>query len=72
MAIIGSIFTAIQVILRLLGLWDQFLNWSDAKRIADAEKNTQDRNDAVDKQKGAKSEDDFDKAQDDIISHKPH
>lgn len=67
-----GIFSAIELIMRLIGLWDQFMNWSDAKRLADAEKNTQDRNKAVDDQKGASNEDQFDKDQSDITKHLPH
>jgi len=69
---IASIFSIIQLILHLIGLWDQFLSWSDAKRLAEAEKNTETRNDAVDKQKEAKDEAEFDKEQSVIVSHKPH
>lgn len=67
----ATIFSIIQLILQLLGLWDQFMSWSDAKRLADASQNTQSRNAAVDDQKGATSEDQFDKDQDTIINHKP-
>ncbi len=69
---LSSIFSIIQLILSLIGIWDQFLSWSDAKRLADASKNTQDRNTAVDDQKEATSEDQFDKDQDTIVNHKPH
>ncbi len=66
-----GLFSIIQLILRAIGLWDQFLNWSDKKRLADAEANTEARNKAVDEQKKAADEDAFNKAQDDISRHNP-
>lgn len=66
-----SIFEVIGLVLKLVGLWDQFLSWSDAKRIADIEKNRQERNAAVDDQKTAQTEDQFDKDQSNISSHHP-
>lgn len=68
---ISGIFAAIQLVLKLIGLWEQFLGWSDKKRLADAAKNTQDREKAVDQQKGAMSEEEFDRLQDDITKHRP-
>ncbi len=68
----SSIFAIIEMVLKLLGLWDQFLSWSDSKRLVDSQKNTQDRNTAVDDQKGAKDETTFDNDQSAIVNHKPH
>lgn len=68
---IAQFFAVVQLLLKLIGLWEQFLSWSDAKRIADAEQNRQERNAAVDEQKTAKTEEDFDKAQDSIVNHIP-
>jgi hypothetical protein len=67
----SSIFAIIELVLKLIGLWNGFLDYTDKKRLADAQKNTQDRNDAVDKMKGAANEDEFDKSEDDITRHKP-
>lgn len=67
----AQIFAVIELILKLIGLWDGFMSYVDKKRIADEAQKTADRNKAVDEQKNAKSEDDFDKAQDDIIRNKP-
>lgn len=68
---IGNLFALIELILRLIGLWDSFLNYIDKKKIAAIEKNREDRNAAVDDQKGAKDEAQFDKDQDTIIKHLP-
>lgn len=67
----SSIFSIIELILKLIGLWNGFLNYVDKKRIADAEKNRQEREKAVDQLKGAKSEEDFDRAQSDVVIRKP-
>lgn len=66
-----QVFAVIQLILKLIGLWEDFLSWSDKKRIADAEVNRQEREKAVDKQKDAEDEKTFDDAQSEIINHKP-
>lgn len=67
----AQIFLVIQLILKAIGLWEQFMHWSDAKRVADQEKNKQDRDKAVGDLKNAKTEEDFDKAQDAVVSHNP-
>lgn len=68
---IAQIFVVIELLLKLFGIWESFLSYSDQKRIADGQKNTQDRNDALDKEKNASTEDEFDKAQDGVVSHIP-
>ncbi len=68
----AQIFAVIQLLLKLVGLWEAFLSWSDKARLAEAAQNTQEREKAVDQQKGAQNEDDFDRAQDDIVNHRPH
>lgn len=68
---ITSIFGVIQILLSLFGLWDQFMNWSDAKRLADHEAKTQNLNQAVDAQKAAQTEQDFEKDQTDIVNNLP-
>lgn len=47
------------------------MDYVDKKRIADAEENAAKRNAAVDDQKSAKTEDQFDKDQDTIVGHLP-
>ena len=68
---ISSIFAAIQAFLALVGLWDQFLSWSDKKRLADAQAREQARNNAVDDQKNAKDEASFEKDQSTIVGNPP-
>lgn len=67
----AQIFVVIELILKLIGLWDGFLSYVDQKRIADDAEKTAKRNKAVDDQKSAASEDDFDKDQDTIVGNKP-
>lgn len=68
---IAQAFAILEFILTLFGLWDQFLGYVDKKRVADAAQNRQDREKAIDDQKNAKTEGDFDKAQDGIVLHLP-
>lgn len=68
---IGQIFAVIQLVLKLIGLWEQFLDYSDKARVAEGQKNTQEREKAVDELEKAETEDEFDKAQSKIIDHKP-
>lgn len=68
---IAQIFAAIELILKLIGLWNGFLDYTDKKRIADAEANKQEREKAVDDQKDAKDEAQFDKDQSTVINHQP-
>lgn len=68
---IGQIFVAIELVLKLIGLWDQFTEYVRLKSIADREERRQDRDKAVDNQQSAKTEDEFDKAQDDISRNLP-
>lgn len=66
-----GIFAIVQLILKLFGAWEQFLDYADKQRIADAEKRNQDRNKAVDEQKKAQTEEEFDRAQDKIVGANP-
>ena len=68
---ISQIFAVIQLVLKLIGLWEQFLDFTDKARIAEGQKRTQEREKAVDEPAGAISEEDFDKAQDTITGTKP-
>lgn len=64
-------FAIIQVILKLFGLWEGFLSWSDKKKIADQEKNKQDRDKALEDLKNAQTEEEFNKAQSGVVDHIP-
>jgi hypothetical protein len=69
--LIGQLFLLIEVILRLTKLWDGFTLYVDAVKEKERVARDQARDGAVDKQKGAQSEDEFDKAQDDIARNHP-
>lgn len=68
---IAQIFLLIEVILRLFKLWDSFGTFVDDKREKDRIERDQARDKAVDKQKNAQTEEEFDKAQDDIARNSP-
>lgn len=68
---IAQIFLLIEVILRLFKLWDSFGTFVDDKREKDRIERDQARDKAVDKQKNAQTEEQFDKAQDDIARNSP-
>lgn len=69
---LANIWALIRLILELIGLWKYFSSERDKDRVAEGQKNTQEREKAVDEQTSAKDEDAFDKAQDEIVAHKPH
>lgn len=68
---ISQVFAVVQLLLKVFGLWEQFLDYSDKARTAEAEERKQRREEAVDKQKDAQSEEEFDRAQDDIVGSNP-
>lgn len=67
-----QIFTIIELVLKAIKLWDLFLGYMDEKHMADILANRAARNAAIDKQKNAQTEKDFDDAQSDIVEHGPH
>ena len=68
---IAQIFVAIQAVLQLFKLWDAFLAYADDVREKERVARDQARNAAVDRQKEAQNEEDFDRAQDDIARNSP-
>lgn len=68
---ITQIFLAIQAILQLFKLWDAFLAYADDVREKERVARDQARNAAIDRQKDAQSEEEFDRAQDDIARNSP-
>jgi len=66
---ISGIFNAIALLLKLLKLWDQFGDYMDAKRVAEAEEKRQRREQAIRDQQNAKTEEEFDDAQDRIVDN---
>lgn len=67
----GQIFAAIQLILKLIGLWEQFSEWTIKKSIADREERRQKRDKAIEDQKKAKDEEEFNRLQDEITRNRP-
>lgn len=68
---IAQIFLLIEVILRLFKLWDSFGTFVDDKREKDRIERDQARDKAVDKQKNAQTEEEFDSSQGKIVKNKP-
>ena len=64
-------FLIVELLLKAIGLWEDFQNYVEKKKIAEGQEKTQNRNDAVDKQKQAKDEAEFDQAQSDIVGNLP-
>lgn len=68
---ISQIFIIIRLILTAFGLWESFLSYGDANREKKRVEKNQKRDKAVDEQKDAQTEEDFDKKQDTIGGSKP-
>lgn len=68
---ISQIFAVIQLLLQLFKLWERFGVYVDDQREKARIERDQKRDAAVDAQKGAKDEAEFDKAQDDIAGNHP-
>lgn len=66
-----GIFEAISLILKLLKLWDGFLDFLDKKYTADLEKRRQAREKAIDKSVEDESDEDLFKDQTDIVDNAP-
>lgn len=67
----GSIFALIELILKLLKLWDGLIDYSDQKRATEREAAKQARDKAVDDSKKADSDEDVWKSQDEIVNNQP-
>lgn len=68
---ISQIFIIIRLILTAFGLWESFLSYGDANREKKRVEKDQKRDKAVDEQKDAQTEEEFDKNQDTIGGSKP-
>lgn len=68
---IAQIFAVIEVLLKLMGLYDGFINYLDAKRLAEDEAKRQAREGAVDDAAKAQTPDDAYRAQDGVVSNDP-
>jgi hypothetical protein len=69
--IIAQIFTAIQLLLKLFGLWEAFSQWTVDKAIADRNERKQERDKAVDAEQNAQTEQEFNDAQDKLTRNLP-
>lgn len=67
----ANFFAFIQFCLASINLWNGFLDWMSANYTKELTERQQQRESAVDGQKKAATEDDFDKAQDDIVNNHP-
>jgi hypothetical protein len=65
------IFSLIQLILKLLNLWDQFSNWMQVERQIENKEKEKRRNEAIDKSKTAETDEDIWNAQDGIVDNLP-
>ena len=68
---IAQVFALIQIVLKAFNLWDAYLAHLDQVREAERVERDLARSKAVDQQANAKSEDEFDQAQDIIAGRKP-
>jgi hypothetical protein len=66
-----QLFALIQLVLRFFKLWDQFQDFSMAERLKENEERRQRLEKAVEDQKNAQTEDEFDRAQDEITKNLP-
>lgn len=62
-------FDLISLLLKLIGLWEGLLDFIDKKHSADMEERRQRREKAIEDQKNAQSEKEFDDAQDSIVDN---
>ncbi len=66
-----NIFAVIQLVLKLMKLWDQFLDYADTQRKAEAEARRQRREKAIEDAENAKTEEEAWDAQKRIIDNDP-
>lgn len=64
-------FAIIELILKLIGLWNEFGDYMDVKRKADIEKRRQERDKAIDDSKQAETDSEIWDTQDRITGRKP-
>lgn len=68
---ISNAFALIRLILMGLSLWEGFLSWLEANHSKEIEERKQRREAAIEAIKNAQTEDEFDKAQSDIVRNGP-
>ncbi len=67
----GQIFLLIELVLKLLKLWDGFGDYQESKRKSEAEERARNRDSAAKEVINAGSEDEFDKASDKLHDNSP-
>ena len=67
----SSIFSLITLLLKLLGLWEKFLDHADATRLSDSERRRQIRDAAIDSSTRATTPEEAYAAQEDITRNSP-
>lgn len=68
---IANIFKIIDLLLRLFGLFDLYMNHIEEKYRSEIEKRRNKREKALEDLQKADSEQEFDKAQEEVVSNKP-
>lgn len=66
---LAYVFLAIEFILKLFGLWKQFGNWFDARRVKEAEERRQARERAIEDLRNATTEEEIEDAQRRIVEN---
>lgn len=67
----GRIFFAIELILKILRLWDGFLDYAEVRRKIENSEKKKSRDKAVDDSKKAETEDEIWDSQERIVGNKP-
>lgn len=68
---ITKIFLVIELLLRIFGVWDKFDEYMQARRIAEAEKRAQGRDDALKQGAAAQTPTDAWAAQEGVVKNEP-
>lgn len=71
MGVISFLTTLFKFLMGLKDLWDQFVEAQRVRDLAEAARKKAALDQAVDRQKNAKTEEEFDKEQDEIVNHLP-
>jgi hypothetical protein len=67
----ANLWALIRLILELIGLWKYFASERAEAKVAEREERRQDRDKAVDVQQNAQTEEEFDRAQEEISRNLP-
>lgn len=67
----GKVFVIIQLLLKLFGAWEAFLDWMDTSFSKELEERRQRREEAIAEVDKAESDEDIFDAQEKVIENKP-